>query len=562
MGEAASDRGARRRLALPWLACLAGVLLVFHPSLFSGLKDLQLGWGDPRLLTYLFEHTWLWVTRAPLHTEFWSPPIMYPALGTGPYTDTILGAAPMYWAFRGVGFAEAPSMVLWLIGASVLNLWAAWMFLTRILGVRTLAATAGAFLFGFGITRAANVSSPQMLAAFYGMFGMVALGRALQLAGTERPGGMRVLRCLVLASVLMVLQAWSAFYNAFFYLLVLGVALAVALTMREGRRAIGRLLRRHVVAIVVALVVGLLLLRPLLVAQLGSITSGGVRNLQHIHRSLADLTSWIDPGLSHWLYGDLVRFTHTSSASQHVNGVGFVTMLVALIGLVMGRRRLIVRVAALSTAVVVVLMTRWPNGFSFWFEVVEAVPLLRSVRYSARIGEFLVIPAGIGLALVVEGLIERRRVLPAALLVLLCAAEQGHFVNGRPNAVYEDAIDALAAQVDPDCETFFIQSYDSRPADEPRPRKIHEKVTHIAAMWVGIRTGKPTINGNMGQQPRGWKMVRADVDPHPSPDDKHTVTQETLEGQLQRWVEKKRLDPERICRITAPAAELPWYRIP
>jgi hypothetical protein len=420
VGEAASAGGPRDVAALssagsgggrwlPWLACVAGVLLVFHPSLFSGLTELQIGWGDPRLLTYLNEHTWLWLTGEPLHAAFWSPPIMYPAEGVGPYTDTVLGSAPLYWAFRAVGIAEAQSMLLWLVGASVLNFWAAFLFLTRVLGVRTLAGTAGAFLFGFGITRVANVTSPQMLAAFYGMFGLLALGLALRCANAPGRTGARTLSWLVVASVCMVLQAWSAFYVAFFYLLVLVVALFVAPTMREGRAILGRLLRGHAVAILVAFAAGMALLYPLLRAQLGAITSGGVRNLKAIHRSLADLTSWIDPGAEHWLYGDLVSFTHGSSASQHINGVGFLTMAVALVGLFLGRRRLLVRVTAVTTLIVIVVMTRWPNGFSLWYEFVEAVPLARSVRYSARIGEFLVIPAGIGLALVVQRLLERRR---------------------------------------------------------------------------------------------------------------------------------------------------------
>jgi hypothetical protein len=66
----------------------------------------------------------------------------------------------------------------------------------------------------------------------------------------------------------------------------------------------------------------------------------------------------------------------------------------------------------------------------------------------------------------------------------------------------------------------------------------------------------------MGQQPRGWKLKRVDVDPFAAPDEKHTTTQEALEAQLQEWIDRSDLDPQRICRITAPAVDLPWYRNP
>jgi hypothetical protein len=64
---------------------------------------VQVNHGDPRLVNYQLEHTFLWLSGRSGHESFWSPPVFHPALHVGAYSDTVVGAAPLYWLWRFSG---------------------------------------------------------------------------------------------------------------------------------------------------------------------------------------------------------------------------------------------------------------------------------------------------------------------------------------------------------------------------------------------------------------------------------------------------------------------------
>src|SRR3954464_8645826 len=70
----ANWRAALRQAWLPAAGCLVGILFANHPMLFSGLRRVTLNHEDPRLISYLLEHGYLWLKGNPLHRELWNPP--------------------------------------------------------------------------------------------------------------------------------------------------------------------------------------------------------------------------------------------------------------------------------------------------------------------------------------------------------------------------------------------------------------------------------------------------------------------------------------------------------
>ena len=52
--------------------------------------QLQINPGDPRLVQFILEHSYLWLSGEPLHAGFWSPPVHYPVAGVGAYSDTLV----------------------------------------------------------------------------------------------------------------------------------------------------------------------------------------------------------------------------------------------------------------------------------------------------------------------------------------------------------------------------------------------------------------------------------------------------------------------------------------
>ena len=222
-----------RHLA-PCSMWLAGIVAAFYPALFSGFRLLQIGPGDPRLVHYILEHSYLWLLGRPHHTSFWSPPAFYPTLNVGAYSDTILGAAPLYWVWRVIGFEVGTSFQLWMMGCLSLNFFAAYLFLTRGLRFGSWPGAAGAFLYGFGISRLSNFNSPQLFPVFFIMLGLLAASRAIHLSSENSQAWQRrgwILGFFAAAT----LQAWSGFYPAFFFIVIIGTAGILALLFGESK---------------------------------------------------------------------------------------------------------------------------------------------------------------------------------------------------------------------------------------------------------------------------------------------------------------------------------------
>src|SRR5206468_5737674 len=65
------------------------------------------------------------------------------------------------------------------------------------------------------------------------------------------------------------------------------------------------------------------------------------------------------------------------------------------------------------------LAMEWPGGFSLWRAVYLYVPGASALRAVSRIGVALVLPAALGLALVVDELVRAPRIAPSRTAVTL-----------------------------------------------------------------------------------------------------------------------------------------------
>jgi hypothetical protein len=543
------SKAAAARFA-PWATWLVGMLAAFYPALLSGFRQVQVNHGDPRLVNYLLEHTFLWLTGRPGHESFWSPPVFHPALHVGAYSDTVVGAAPFYWLWRFAGFEGGVALQLWVMTCFALNFWLAFLFLSRCLRSGSVAASFGAFFFGFGITRLANFNSPQLFPVFYAMLAFHAAHRALEPREPDAGDGGRVAWVFLFFAALAA-QAWSAFYPTFFLLLILAVAASVALLFREGRTRVFGLLRRHPAAVALAVLLSLAAVVPLATAHLRAAEDLGWRDYWIVHGSLPVWQSWIFTGNHNLVYEWLARLDafRFPIPSQHSNGVGLLTTCVCLVGLFQNRRRTFVKIVFLTTSILLLLTTRWPGGDSLWQLAFPWIPGAGAVRYVARIGIFLVVPVAIGAALFIDG---RRALWPrwaVALVMALCVLEQLHDLPSFEEAPYREAVERVAARVDPDCDAFLLTT---RETAEPRKSYKLPRRTHVLAMWVGIRSGLPTVNGFYGNDPPGWSMSRVDI----AFGEDGSEIRAALEG----WLERKGVASESVCGIEVPAAWMPWNR--
>ena len=158
---------------------IVGIFMAHHPMILSGFRRVQVDVGDSRLINYFLEHNYRWYRGDPNHKEFWNPPFFYPARNIAAFSDTMLGIAPLYAAFRAAGLAPDTSFQFWMVTLSILNYAVMLHFLRRRLRMSLIAASAGAFLFAFGSPRinmmVQQTQLPQFLSlitvdALFGLF--------------------------------------------------------------------------------------------------------------------------------------------------------------------------------------------------------------------------------------------------------------------------------------------------------------------------------------------------------------------------------------------------------
>jgi hypothetical protein len=525
-----------RRLLPPVLALAAGLLTALWPLVESGFAEIP-GGRDAQLVGYSLEHSYRFLIRDELHRDFWDPPIFYPARNVAAYTDTVLSLAPFYWPWRLFGLAPDSAFQVWLLSMWVLDFLAFFVYLRRIFGLGSTAAAAGAFLFAFGSSRVANTVHPQLVPAFYLVAALYALHRVFDadLARRRRQGW-------VLAFVLaLVLQVWGAVYPAFFFAFVCGLALLVALAWRAARAALVSTLRATWPAWIASGLLAAMLTAPLVQRyRLTAATHGG-RPWVRVQSFQPRWYSWLLMGTRHRVWGfvydaEPLAGRRSLHYPTHANGLGLVALTVVAIGFYRNRRRPAVRLMVAASALAILATTSYPGGFTVWRFFYEHLPGAAAIRAVGRIGMLLLIPAGLGAGLFLDGMrYDRRRSqwLAAAILLLL-AVEQAHDPDAYDKLAARRRAGAIAAAVEPGCRSFFVRT-------TVRQSSIHED-----AMWASLLAGVPTVNGRYGNFPRGYRLYDEAFP-------RRALKAAEDAGPLADWLGDNCLAAEDVCRVDWPA---------
>ncbi len=231
---------------VPVVFLIIGVFLMFHPMILSNLARVQTDAGDPRFANYMLEHSYQWISGNPQHRRFWDPPIFFPTVNTGAYSESLLGAAPLYWIFRVVGILPDTSFQLWMIAAAALNFVAMFSLLRRCMGLSALAATGGAYMFAFAGMRVSLLNGPHLLPQFFSVFAVVCLfrifGRAVgdNLLPSRKPS-----LWIPLFFLSVVLQLYAGVYLGFFLGFGLLLSLVIALLLQDARHDLIKVIREN-----------------------------------------------------------------------------------------------------------------------------------------------------------------------------------------------------------------------------------------------------------------------------------------------------------------------------
>lgn len=476
--------------------------------------------------------------------RFWNPPVFWPAPNVATYTDLLVGSGPLHWPWRLLGIDPDLAQVGWLASAMVLSFLLFRWFLARELGLGgLLPAVAGAWLFTFGGPRVASIVHPQLQIQVWWLVAFFALHR-----WASTPGGApRHPALLPVAAAAVAFQAWTAFYPFFFFGLLVALAAALSLALGIDRGWPSRLLQDRASAASAA-VVGAAILAPLVARYLETLGQLGGRPWGALIGAQPRPASWILPGPRSALYGWLYELAPIAADPDllrppHANGFGLLTTLLATIGLWRSRRLPLVRLLVSTALAAMVLTTLWPGGFSLWRFVHAVVPGAEGIRAVGRIGGFLLLPAAIGLAVLLRDLgrsADRRvRSVVVPVLLLGVVAEQIQLPPSWSREKARDRVavltEALASFPEGRCESFLV-AWEGRPVPT-----LHED-----AMRTAIRTGIPTLNGRYGNAPVGWELDPA----------RWNASGKSPAQVLFEWIEAHGLDGRRVCTLAvSPTGE-------
>lgn len=132
--------------------------------------------GDARFNNYILEHFHLFITGKV--GSYWDAPFMYPWKNVIALSDNLLGTAPLYSAFRAVGFSREGAFQLWLLSLFALNYWCCLIALRKWSGNLILSACA-AYIFAFGIYNIGQMNNIQVLPKFMAPLAFLFLWRHL-----------------------------------------------------------------------------------------------------------------------------------------------------------------------------------------------------------------------------------------------------------------------------------------------------------------------------------------------------------------------------------------------
>jgi hypothetical protein len=330
--------------------------------LFSGLRRVQIRHEDPRLINYLLEHGYLWLRGHPLHRDLWSPPFFYPAKGVLAYSDTLLGAAPLYWSLRLAQISPDTAFQLWLMACFAINDLAFYILLRRAFSLGRGSSALGAFLFAFAAPRVSDIGHPQLLPHFFTIAALLAV--SLILDGRRRTWWERAALWST-AQLAVVAQFYASVYMAWFLIFGGTIALLIGMLDRSCRRDLMAVLGRDLPVLVASAVLPVILMAPLVLRYLEVASLVGYREMFEVALASPTLTAWIYMGPDSWLYGwqqDRLRLIPIGyiEPAQRI-GLGMATPLVCLYGLWLGWDRPAVRVLGFTALTLALLVTPLPG---------------------------------------------------------------------------------------------------------------------------------------------------------------------------------------------------------
>lgn len=274
------------RERLEAIACALLLLAIFRLEALAHFSTALLGGfdGDAGLLSWLLQVGWRGVSQS----QFFETPAFYPYGQTLAWSDNFILPSLIYHILQQMGLHSIQATNLLLLGASVLNGYAAWALSFALSGSRCGALSAGV---GFMLAPyfTAQLGHPQLQFAFFLPWGMLALFRFIAAPTLPR-------------SVVFGLTISLAFLTTVYYAIFIGLGGAfLLLGLLALRPAFFRL---HTILLLMAgSTIGILPLLPLLTPYFAIKATFGARGLYEAYYFAANGLAYLSANPRHLFFG-------------------------------------------------------------------------------------------------------------------------------------------------------------------------------------------------------------------------------------------------------------------
>lgn len=522
-----------QQAAVPALFAIAGLVVAFQETIFSGFRLQRHDLGDTRFVNWALEHELRWVLGNIWHPDLFDRPFFFPARNVGAYADVYVGALPIYAPLR-LFFEYDTAFLAYGFAVSLANFAAMYWLLRRAGGFAQIAAAAGAALFAFANTRLIMAMHWQMFPQYWSIICLFCIWALTQ---DFTPRQKRVAIFVGIFSIAG--QLWSSYYLGWFLLLGLSFATPVVLAMPKVRAPILKALWDFKLTTIAAIAVSAAVLIPLARAYLASAAESGMRPFGEVMTMLPPWQTWINMGWQSIPYGKIAQtfapLKQIPMEHEQRAALGYLSMVLLFVGFVVGRKRPGVLIAAVTFVLIVVFATH-VEGKTLWRLIYDFFPGAQAIRAVSRISLLLLIPAAVGLAAALDALmnVKARKVGigAAALLSALTVAEQAHVYGAYDVAQNRRDVQAISRLVHSKCEAFVVS-----PVNDNGPYWKHQ----LDAMSAQLNVGVPTLNGYSGRAPHHWDLTDIRIN-----SEEHLTS---VRKRVQAWIDYSGLNDFRVCHV-------------
>lgn len=498
-------------LPVPVVMTETGAPGQFHLESY-GLGDVLPGdLGDARFNRYVLEHYYLRLTgRA---QSFLHAPFFYPWLNTITFSDTHWGSGIFYAGFRALGLRPETAFTAWFALGYVLNYFCAY-FALRCLGLESLGAAAGAFLFSFCIPMSAQEGRAQLVHRYYVPLAVWSFHRFLQTR-----------RCLLMAltMLLVALQLLTTFYIGIFLVYLLAAYAVASIYLEKGpedrpfgSRLMSAFLPRKPASMPEGAISVLLLVSAIAGTLLFAIPYIEVRSLYGFGHPWTVIKSMLPRLESYFLADRSLIWSSRSPVFADLPMRHEQQMFLGLVPLAALACALLYRPFLRSNPIsrrmlyavaIVLLVTLSFNGTSLYWAM-TLLPGISAIRGVARIILVLALPVAIIMGQVIDAIWARHserfnwKALALAGCLVLVAENTFIIRDVTTREAWYSRITNLEQRVGSRLSADSVLVVASSP-NEPY------WVTELDAMLLAQQKGIATLNGFSGNFPPGWKPMRS-----------------------------------------------------